>query len=77
MLEDASIQHLISWSERGDIFRVYNSTTFSKVVLPQYFKHSNWQSFIRQLNSKISLVINTQAIYIFVSVWISQDKRYA
>lgn len=52
MLEDTSIQHLISWSKKGDQFNVPNPTTFSRTVLPQYFKHSNWQSFIRQLNSK-------------------------
>ncbi|ORZ25434.1 HSF-type DNA-binding-domain-containing protein [Absidia repens] len=50
MLEDQSIQQLISWSENGDLFSVANPTAFSKLVLPQYFKHNNWQSFVRQLN---------------------------
>ncbi|KAI8967715.1 HSF-type DNA-binding-domain-containing protein [Mycotypha africana] len=50
MLEDPSIQNLISWSEKGDLFSVSNPTAFSKSVLPQYFKHNNWQSFVRQLN---------------------------
>lgn len=52
MVEDSEIQHLISWSGNGELFRVYNPTTFSRNVLPQYFKHNNWQSFVRQLNSK-------------------------
>ncbi|KAI9305454.1 HSF-type DNA-binding-domain-containing protein, partial [Cunninghamella echinulata] len=50
MLEDVSIQSLIHWSENGDLFCVSNPTTFSELVLPQYFKHNNWQSFVRQLN---------------------------
>ncbi|CDS12879.1 hypothetical protein LRAMOSA05063 [Lichtheimia ramosa] len=50
MLEDPSIHHLISWSENGELFSVSNPTAFSKIVLPQYFKHNNWQSFVRQLN---------------------------
>ncbi|KAI9265126.1 HSF-type DNA-binding-domain-containing protein [Phascolomyces articulosus] len=50
MLEDASIKHLISWSQNGDLFSVTNPTSFSRTVLPQYFKHNNWQSFVRQLN---------------------------
>ncbi|KAG2227414.1 hypothetical protein INT45_007439, partial [Circinella minor] len=50
MLEDSSIRHLISWSENGDLFSVTNPTSFSRTVLPQYFKHNNWQSFVRQLN---------------------------
>ncbi|CAO3665635.1 unnamed protein product [Umbelopsis ramanniana] len=50
MLEDHEMQDLISWSPSGDLFSVSNPTQFSKVVLPQYFKHNNWQSFVRQLN---------------------------
>ncbi|KAJ2956176.1 hypothetical protein NQZ79_g7948 [Umbelopsis isabellina] len=50
MLEDPEMQDLISWSPSGDLFSVANPTQFSKVVLPQYFKHNNWQSFVRQLN---------------------------
>ncbi|KAG2202397.1 hypothetical protein INT47_008868, partial [Mucor saturninus] len=50
MLEDNTIRSLISWSDRGDLFSVSNPTSFSKSVLPQYFKHNNWQSFVRQLN---------------------------
>ena len=45
MVEDQSIQHLISWAPSGDVFSVSNPTEFSKSVLPQYFKHNNWQSF--------------------------------
>lgn len=59
MLEDTAIQSLISWSERGDLFSVANPTSFSKTVLPQYFKHNNWQSFVRQLNSKSLLYRDT------------------
>jgi hypothetical protein len=51
MLEDEAVQHLISWSEKGEQFDVSNLSNFSKVVLPRYYKHSNWQSFVRQLNS--------------------------
>ncbi|KAI7883547.1 hypothetical protein K492DRAFT_50449 [Lichtheimia hyalospora FSU 10163] len=50
MLEDSTIRHLICWSENGDLFSVTNPTVFSRTVLPQYFKHNNWQSFVRQLN---------------------------
>ncbi|OAD02374.1 heat shock factor-type transcription factor, partial [Mucor lusitanicus CBS 277.49] len=50
MLEDPDTSDLIAWSSHGDLFSVSNPTAFSKSVLPQYFKHNNWQSFVRQLN---------------------------
>ncbi|ODA77515.1 hypothetical protein RJ55_07144 [Drechmeria coniospora] len=49
MLEDSSIQHLISWSSNAESFVMSPSADFSK-VLSQYFKHTNISSFVRQLN---------------------------
>ncbi|RMD42999.1 hypothetical protein DV735_g2082, partial [Chaetothyriales sp. CBS 134920] len=62
MLEDRSIQHLISWSNNNDSFVMSPSSDFSK-VLAQYFKHTNISSFVRQLNMygfhKVSDVFHT------------------
>ncbi|KAK1596094.1 HSF-type DNA-binding protein [Colletotrichum navitas] len=62
MLEDPSIQHLISWSASAESFVMSPSADFSK-VLAQYFKHTNISSFVRQLNMygfhKVSDVFHT------------------
>ncbi|THW95680.1 hypothetical protein D6C90_00539 [Aureobasidium pullulans] len=62
MLEDQSIQHLISWSSTNESFVMSPSTEFSK-VLASYFKHTNISSFVRQLNMygfhKVSDVFHT------------------
>ncbi|GKZ44262.1 hypothetical protein AbraIFM66951_006151 [Aspergillus brasiliensis] len=62
MLEDPSIQHLISWSSTNDSFVMSPTSEFSK-VLAQYFKHTNISSFVRQLNMygfhKVSDVFHT------------------
>ncbi|KAK5660959.1 hypothetical protein OQA88_12334 [Cercophora sp. LCS_1] len=49
MLEDKTIQHLISWTPAAESFVMQPSHEFSK-VLAQYFKHTNISSFVRQLN---------------------------
>ncbi|KAL7472542.1 hypothetical protein ACHAXS_012912, partial [Conticribra weissflogii] len=41
---------IASFSADGSTFEVYDQATFSQQYLPQYFKHSNWGSFVRQLN---------------------------
>lgn len=52
MLEDPDIKRsgLLKWSDDGAGFVCNDPTEFAKLVLPQYFKHSNWHSFVRQLN---------------------------
>eukprot|EP00299_Pterocystis_sp_00344_P014173 c7004_g1_i1.p1 GENE.c7004_g1_i1~~c7004_g1_i1.p1 ORF type:complete len:443 (+),score=119.45 c7004_g1_i1:33-1361(+) len=50
MLEDPNTDDIIAWSPKGDTFIVFKPSEFANLVLPQFFKHSNFQSFIRQLN---------------------------
>ena len=49
MIEDEKHQEYIHWTPSGS-FVVINSDQFAREVLPQYFKHNNFASFVRQLN---------------------------
>ncbi|XP_042478900.1 heat stress transcription factor B-2a-like [Macadamia integrifolia] len=42
---------IVSWNEEGTGFVVWSPQDFSHFTLPRYFKHSNFSSFIRQLNT--------------------------
>ena len=43
-------QEFCGWGIKGDSIVIRQTEQFSKLVLPKYFKHSNFQSFVRQLN---------------------------
>ncbi|QRW16098.1 HSF-type DNA-binding domain protein [Rhizoctonia solani] len=50
MLEDPQFAHVVTWGPQGDCFVVKDVTEFTKSILPRMFKHSNFASFVRQLN---------------------------
>ncbi|KAI8338077.1 hypothetical protein BC941DRAFT_494379 [Chlamydoabsidia padenii] len=50
MVNDPSSDELIRWSTDGKSFFVLRHEDFARSVLPRFFKHSNFSSFVRQLN---------------------------
>ncbi|GJJ12381.1 hypothetical protein Clacol_006622 [Clathrus columnatus] len=50
MLQDNAFNDIVSWTTSGDSFVIKDITEFTKSILPRMFKHSNFASFVRQLN---------------------------
>ncbi|KAG0196796.1 stress-responsive transcription factor hsf1 [Mortierella sp. GBA30] len=50
MVGDEASNNLIKWSDDGQSFIVVRHVEFAKEVLPKFFKHNNFSSFVRQLN---------------------------
>ncbi|KAF9319373.1 stress-responsive transcription factor hsf1 [Podila horticola] len=50
MVGDEGSNNLIRWSDDGHSFIVIKHVEFAKEVLPKFFKHNNFSSFVRQLN---------------------------
>ncbi|KAL7087104.1 hypothetical protein ACP275_13G045100 [Erythranthe tilingii] len=51
MVDDPLTNSVVSWNYTGNSFVVWNPPEFSRDLLPKYFKHNNFSSFIRQLNT--------------------------
>ena len=54
VVDDHSTDTVVSWGVAGNSFVVWDAQAFSMVLLPRYFKHSNFSSFVRQLNTYAS-----------------------
>lgn len=50
MLSNESLSNIVAWDSEGTEFVIFSMNEFAEKVLPIYFKHSNFASFIRQLN---------------------------
>lgn len=50
LVEDPQYEMHISWNRSGTGFIVHDQATFAREILPKYFKHNNFASFVRQLN---------------------------
>ncbi|KAI6700033.1 hypothetical protein NL676_014357 [Syzygium grande] len=51
LVDDPATDDVISWGEHGRTFVVWKTAEFAKDLLPSYFKHNNFSSFVRQLNT--------------------------
>lgn len=53
MVEDQVTDAVVSWSRGRNSFIVWDASIFATTLLPKYFKHCNFSSFVRQLNTYV------------------------
>ncbi|KAL3525692.1 hypothetical protein ACH5RR_014064 [Cinchona calisaya] len=51
LVDDPKSDNVVSWNESGTTFVIWKTAEFAKDLLPNYFKHNNFSSFVRQLNT--------------------------
>ncbi|XP_016448302.1 heat stress transcription factor B-4-like [Nicotiana tabacum] len=51
LVDDPTTDHIVSWGEDDSTFIVWRPPEFARDLLPNYFKHNNFSSFVRQLNT--------------------------
>lgn len=57
LVEDARSDDIVSWGQSLTTFVVWKPSEFARDILPNYFKHNNFSSFVRQLNTYVCLFL--------------------
>ena len=57
ILETNEFHNIIEWGENGRFFVVKNMNEFTDKVLPKFFKHNNYSSFVRQVSYNFLLLV--------------------
>lgn len=70
VVDDPSTDSVVSWSSDNNSFVVWKVPEFARDLLPMYFKHNNFSSFVRQLNTYvgISLILYSFTFLFFFNV---------
>ena len=50
ILNDINYNEIISWNKEGTGIIIKNTIALCQSVLPKYYNHHNYSSFVRQLN---------------------------
>ena len=50
MLQSNEHSEFIKWADQGTSFEIIDRVKFENEILPTYFKHKSFNSFVRQLN---------------------------
>ncbi|KAM3384967.1 hypothetical protein ACQJBY_009112 [Aegilops geniculata] len=65
LVSEPQLDGVISWGPAGNSFVVWNPSTFARDVLPHNFKHNNFSSFVRQLNTYVRIASLPNPLFCF------------
>jgi len=66
---------IAAWSAKGDSFLIKDPDRFAQTVIPQYFSHNNFSSFVRQLNFYGFRKVKQDVRVLQVCFWFGEGRK--
>ncbi|KAK1429409.1 hypothetical protein QVD17_11618 [Tagetes erecta] len=63
LVDDPELDQIISWTDSGSSFVVWDPIEFARRILPKNFKHNNLSSFVRQLNTYVRMICSSVSVF--------------
>ncbi|KAL1562717.1 heat stress transcription factor A-7a-like [Salvia divinorum] len=76
MVNDPNSNSIISWGKLGDSFIIWDHIKFSVEILPNYFRHNNFSSFVYQLNNYGFRKIGVDNQWEYISPYFQEGKPH-
>lgn len=80
LVDDPATDHVVSWGDDDTTFVVWRPPEFARDLLPNYFKHNNFSSFVRQLNTYVCIetsLFSLKIRFLFRNtIWVFQILVY-
>lgn len=73
IVDDPTIDRIVSWSCTGSSFVVWDTHAFAMDLIPRFFKHNNFCSFVRQLNSYVRKFVLAHLLAYLITIHLSSD----
>ncbi|XP_074325252.1 heat stress transcription factor A-2e-like [Apium graveolens] len=75
LVNDPKTDDIVSWTSDGTTFTVWDHHMFTKNILPAYFRHDNFSSFVYQLNN-YGFKKTSWDTWEYENKWFQQGKDY-
>jgi heat shock transcription factor, other eukaryote len=75
LVDDPCTDHIVSWGEDDTTFVVWRPPEFARDLLPNYFKHNNFSSFVRQLNTYVRQATSFALHFVLMILLACDDVR--
>lgn len=69
------MKSILRWGDNKHTIEIYDKNALIEKILPRYFRHNRFESFVRQMNLYGFKKIRTSGKHSFINIELKHGKR--